>query len=480
MSATVARWWAIALLLVTGVTTAAAVGWVPSGSGGALVAATTAVAVSGPVLALLWVGVPSTAPSMLFTAAVVAFHLGLIAPWAIDWQEAPLWLDKAPPASVDQALRCIILALATLQLGLLVGWRRFDAQPPRLSPTVRMRRAASVFYSGGFGIAALAAVAALANLQTIGFGQFFGGAYGHEVFDVNDSRLLQTCLFWAIPAGLLLALTGARAGVEARRALAAVAAMTLLLFWLGDRGDAVALVAAALVIHTYTQGAFSLRTSGPAGAGLLAVIALVAIVRQLPREAVTMNDLREAAGNATPIAALAEMGWTLRPLVETVRLVPAQVPYRYGQSYLDATARLFPNLSGSRADADWADPLRLPPNHWITFTVEPWTHAAFGGLGFSAVAEPYLNFGVAGVVAYFFLLGVGLGRADLWLATGPSRRTLAMIALCFMPLLLTARNDYHNFIRPAVWGIAMVLLVERLHGIRAQLPLAVQPSERLA
>ena len=480
MTAGITRGWAGSLGLVIAYTAVATVGWVPGGTGSLLIVAATVLALLGPALAVGVVGVPVSAPSMLFTGALVVFHLGLVAPWAAGWEDAPLWLANAPIDCVDQALRCVILALAGVQLGTLVGWRRFDRRPPRLTPTIRDRRAPSALYTGGIAVAVMAALAALANIQTIGFGAFFGSAYGHEVFDVNDSRLLQTCLFWALPAGTLMMLAGARRGIEARRGLMAIGAMTLLLLWLGDRGDAVALAAAALVVRTYTHGAISVRAAAPAAVGLLAVIALVAVVRQLPRNSVTSAELRDAAASATPIAALAEMGWTLRPLVETIRLVPAQMPYRGGQSYLDAAARLLPNLTSTRADADWTDPLRLPPNHWITFTVEPWTHAAFGGLGFSAIAEPYLNFGVGGVVVYFVLLGLALGRLDVWLATAPPRRVLATAALVFMPLLLTARNDYHNFVRPALWGVALVFLIEQLHGVRSTPSLAAMPTGRLA
>lgn len=474
MTAGVARWWAVGLGLVLAWALAGSLELLPPLEPTVLVGVATAVAGSGPTIAVLALGVPVSAPSMLFAVAVAVFHLGLVGPWAIGMEEAPLWLANAPVAALADALWCLVLAFAALQLGLLFGWRRFDRRPPSLAPVVRPRRTASALHSGGLAIAAVAAVLAFANLCTIGIGSFLGGAYGHEIYDTTDSRLLQTCLFWALPAGLLVAMAGARAGAESRRSLLLVAVTTCLLLSLGDRGDAVAFACAALVIRTYTHGAIPLRTAAPAAVGGLVVIALVAIVRQLPRNSVSTEDLRTAAANATPSAALAEMGWTLRPLVETIRLVPATAPYRHGQSYVDAAARLLPNLALSRADGDWVDPLTLPPNHWITFTVEPWTWAAFGGLGYSAVAEPYLNFGVGGVVAYFLLAGVLLGRLDRRLATAPPRRVLATAAVVLMPLLITARNDYQNFVRPAVWGVCLVAAIERGHGVKLARPLPAE------
>ena len=118
--------WALGLVLVITCAVAAAAGVVPGGSGGLLVVVATAIAVAGPALAITLADVPVSAPSMLFTGALVLFHLGLVVPWAAGWHDAPLWLATAPAAALDQALWCIVLATASLQLGLLVGWRRFD------------------------------------------------------------------------------------------------------------------------------------------------------------------------------------------------------------------------------------------------------------------------------------------------------------------------------------------------------------------
>jgi hypothetical protein len=174
------------------------------------------------------------------------------------------------------------------------------------------------------------------------------------------------------------------------------------------------------------------------------------------------------------------MGGSLRTLVETVRLVPEVTAYRRGGSYVDAALRVIPNVGLIKAAHDWTDPASLPPNHWVTFMVAPWAYATFGGLGFSAIAEPYLNFGVLGVAGYFFGLGALLGWLDLALTRRPSRRFLAITAVVFMPLLVTVRNDFHNFMRPAAWGAAIVLLVEHVHGDRRARTSAARRPRTLA
>ena len=483
-------------------------------SAGALALAAGALAGAALAWNVARAGAPPAAPSTLYLGALAAFHLGLLVPWALGVAEEPVWLAATAGAAIGRALLAVMLAVVCYELGLLVGWGR---GAPSLRPAPAVRRGASALHGGGLALAALAVLAALANLGTIGIGRFLSTSYGYEIYAAADSRLLQTALFWLLPAAALIALAGARPGREARRALALAGTAALLLLWAGDRGGAVALGAAATVVWTYGIGAVPRRpgvrpmtayrraAAGIRGCGVadpsvraavdhtrsesapcargagrgsrrvgllvaagalavLVVIPAVGMLRQLPRNGVSLAEVRRAALAASPLAALTEMGGSVRPLIETLRLVPAETPYRLGSSYAQAALRVVPNVGLTRAAVDWNDPVSLPPNHWITYLVAPWTYAAYGGIGFSAVAEPYLNFGVAGIAGYFLALGALLGRLDRALAAAPSRRRLALAAVVCMPLLLTVRNDFHGFARAAAWGVAAVLAVEWAHG----------------
>ena len=92
----------------------------------------------------------------------------------------------------------------------------------------------------------------------------------------------------------------------------------------------------------------------------------------------------------------------------------------------------------------------LPPSYWITAAVEPWVYKNYGGLGFSAVAEPYMNFGTPGVVIFFLLLAfllVQLERISI-----RSSYALVAWALLLGSLLYTTRNDFSTFFRTTAWG----------------------------
>ena len=103
------------------------------------------------------------------------------------------------------------------------------------------------------------------------------------------------------------------------------------------------------------------------------------------------------------------------------------------------------------------------PAAWITSRVSPFSFSTGGGIGYSGVAEPYLNFGMPGVLIIFFGLGYFLMRQENS-RRGSVYRT-AVLACSYAALLWTVRNDFGNFARPVAWSIlfvfAVYLLAER-------------------
>ncbi len=93
-----------------------------------------------------------------------------------------------------------------------------------LTPSRTPRRRPSALHSGGMLVAVVAAVAAFVNAWSIGIDRFLSASYGYELYASTDSRLLQTGLYWLLPAASLIALAGARPGVETVRARDAHAA----------------------------------------------------------------------------------------------------------------------------------------------------------------------------------------------------------------------------------------------------------------
>jgi hypothetical protein len=81
--------------------------------------------------------------------------------------------------------------------------------------------------------------------------------------------------------------------------------------------------------------------------------------------------------------------------------------------------------------------------------VDPFTAKEGGGLGFSFIADAFLNFGALGVPLVALLMGYGIVRLCRWADRSSAR--LAVVAT-FMPyLLFTARSEIVLLPRALLW-----------------------------
>ena len=82
-------------------------------------------------------------------------------------------------------------------------------------------------------------------------------------------------------------------------------------------------------------------------------------------------------------------------------LVPESRPYDYGISYLYALTAIMPNI-GWQVHPSVAHGLL---SDWLIKTVDPVVARGGGGLGFSFIAEAYLNFGWFGGPVWLGVVG---------------------------------------------------------------------------
>jgi O-antigen polysaccharide polymerase Wzy len=234
----------------------------------------------------------------------------------------------------------------------------------------------------------------------------------------------------------------------------------LSLFYLGFRGPA--LIAGLIVCAVALKKGVSFPRWVPwlTAASLLLAVPVVHVIREQP---INERSFGMSVSDFDLLDGPAEIGSAIRPAVETCSLIDSG-SYRYGMTYLLGLKGILPNLA-----VHWEAPSAgsidsLPPNHWITAVADPWSYENYGGMGFSAIAEPYMNFGIVGVVGYFCLLAFILVRVEEIAIR--SSEALACWAVVLGPLLWTTRNDFTNFFRPAAWGllcIGAVLFFSRNH-----------------
>jgi hypothetical protein len=143
---------------------------------------------------------------------------------------------------------------------------------------------------------------------------------------------------------------------------------------------------------------------------------------------------------------LSEMGGTLKSVAHVVQLVPETREYDLGRSYLWSILSLLPNLG-----SDLHPSARRSLSLWLITTVDPYMAARGGGLGFSFLAEAYLNFSWAGIVIVTALIGYFLSALDQLaeLSLDPMIYAAAAVILAFFPKY--ARADSLDVTRAMVW-----------------------------
>jgi len=388
--------------------------------------------------------VPFVSAPLVYLSILGLFHLGLIVPWALGTYD----ISRVPsftPYGLSRSIALIDYSIVAFNIGIILALSR-KKRTILLSQTVTETEDKNVYVGGCVLLAAGIAifVIGLIGLDPLGY---FRLSYSetYRLRAESDPRLFGSGMTVAF-----IGLSIAAAGASRRRfrVLSIVGAVWLasLMYW-GFRGPT---VIAALIVYIIARKKglqIPRLVSISAAALLLLILPVLHESRELP-----LNDrlAHISLNNFNILDAPAEMGISIRPLVETVDLLGPH-DFRLGRTYWIAIKGIVPNLalrwesSSTTSDAD------LPPSHWITALVDPWTYKNYGGMGFSAIAEPYMNFGVTGVLIYFFLLSFFL----IYLEQISIRNAYALAAwaLILGPLLWTTRNDFTNFFRPAVWGL---------------------------
>lgn len=181
------------------------------------------------------------------------------------------------------------------------------------------------------------------------------------------------------------------------------------------------------------------------------------------RSVVDLHDTLTKLDN--PItASISEMGESMDTIAYTIRLVPESRDFDYGVSYLYALSNIVPNLGWSVHPSVAHGTL----SDWLVKTVEPGTAAAGGGLGYSFLAEAYLNFGWFGAPLWMGIFGYFIARVFLMADSGdPAKQALVASFLSFF--LILPRGESAFVVRAFAW-YAMIpfLLAVVLTNVRGK------------
>jgi oligosaccharide repeat unit polymerase len=151
--------------------------------------------------------------------------------------------------------------------------------------------------------------------------------------------------------------------------------------------------------------------------------------------------------NNPAVSIVSEMGFSASTVAYTVELVPESRPYDYGTSYGIGFLTLVPNLYRHLRPAMAYG----TPSSWLIQTVDPYTAARGGGLGYSFIAEAYLNAGWAGVILVSGMLGFTFAKLATSFSNTGDLAKIACTAVILVFALKYARNDSTEFVRGVVW-----------------------------
>lgn len=186
--------------------------------------------------------------------------------------------------------------------------------------------------------------------------------------------------------------------------------------------------------------------------GLMATGAILSSVVFLSREsagkaAMNLDAVRLAGAEALRNVGepFIEMGSSIMTVTYTLELVPRERDYCRGESYAHALLAGLPQAITGEYIAN-----RDTEESWLIQRVSAQTARISGGLGFSLIAEAYLNVGMFAPLV-LGAAGAVLARFATWShAAGRSGR-LALAACVLSMILFGARASSLSFVRRTLW-----------------------------
>jgi hypothetical protein len=260
---------------------------------------------------------------------------------------------------------------------------------------------------------------------------------------------VQIIALLVVPGSMFVISTAQRKTVARWIPFAVLLAYGVTLLFLGLRGHStLPLVAAAWLWHRAVKPLPKAPLIGAAALLMLVVFPAVRVIRQSAGSDRASTDL-VASGYASidnpAIAIFNELGMSMNTVAYTIDLVPKTRDFELGASYGYSALTLFPSLFWDRHPAIEHG----TPSTWLVNTVDPVFAAIGGGMGYSFIAEAFLNFGW---LAPLLIAFIGAAWVHMWW----SAERAGVAALCalaaFLPSwLFYARADSSILPRALLW-----------------------------
>jgi len=261
-------------------------------------------------------------------------------------------------------------------------------------------------------------------------------------------QVVAACL---VPGALLVAVASKGKRLQLSMTAALIGLYALVQLFLGSR----ALAAASIVPYVWVWH----RCIKPIPKIPTIIAGLVLLVSILPLVRISRSFLGEDRFSPSvliqtfnsidnpAVSIVSEMGGSATTVAYTIELVPESRPYDYGTSYGLGLLTLLPNLYWDLHPAI----AHGTPNSWLVHTVDPYQAARGGGLGYSFIAEAYLNAGWAGVILVSGMLGFAFAKLATSFSSTGDLAKIACTAAILTFTLKYARSDCTEVVRGVVW-----------------------------
>lgn len=391
------------------------------------------------------------------------FHLGIPAVFATHsaiptrYEDyLPLWLANGAP--VAEALWLSVTAMTSLAVAYVIASNKTDGSVPA-HPTARAEGLAVggfvlVVLGGGMylGYVAIAAPELLTGA---------GKRYYEQTVAGNAPIAYGTII---VSIGSVLAAAGKKSRTR-NAALTAFVVFTLATLAFGSRTAALYSLVAVIVVIARLQ---KMPRQRIAIASVVLGLMVVSAVQQVRDEGLSGASVGEFVGS--PVSAATEMGLTLRPVVETVQWFENGEEHRHGATYVAGVERLVEGVLGidrppSTEDDRFAGAL-------VRERVDLFQ------IGYSIVAEAYLNFGPFGLAVFFGALGALFGRWDgRHLGDGISA---ARYGIVFVAVIAHVRQASNITLTSILIGLVAVEIAYRVAALTHEARRSADRPERAA
>lgn len=392
-------------------------------------------------------------PYTLFMLSATIFNaaLGLLEALHLNRE---LLLEEFAPETVSRTMVLVLLALTSLHFGALLAVGR---RPPKLNTSIESTpetdRALRLIGGALIVVSIVPVFLQVKDAVTIAITTGYLGLYQQQAAGAGFGSAILALADLFLPGTFFFLSARNNSRLERIIILAIFLSYCGTLLLVGYRGWSTLPVVTLAWLWDRTFGRLP-RVALLAGAIVLlvGVFPLIRETRGLSAQerrggGSALNTLSELDEHPA-ISAIAEMGGSVVTVAHTLELVPQYHAYEQGVGYLYAALTVVPSLFWDRHPTI----ARGIPSAWLIQEVDPSAAQLGAGLGYSFIAEAFLNFGILGVAAVSLLLGVFVVRLWLWAEHSDDPARFAVVA-CVLPyLLFYARAEAAVLPRTLVWN----------------------------